>query len=132
MATHTYVILTNLFVLEIVLFMALLLDPYDILRNQKDEIFLLVNFEFKNILRKVKRRLTIRQSLRNLWRVLIVNVIFTINCFMHGLDLYVITFHNLTKIECLNRELEEISQIQNKMDPKTVICQKRRLDNQTK
>lgn len=53
------------------MYMALALNPYEILKTQKDEIYPLVNFEFKNILRKVKRRLTVRQSLRNPWRVLI-------------------------------------------------------------
>ena len=51
--------------------MSLTLDPYGILKAQKDEIFPLVKFEFKSILTKVKRRLTVRQSLRNPWRVLV-------------------------------------------------------------
>ena len=52
------------------------LNAYNILKNQKEEILPIVKFEFKKILEKIQRRLTVCQTLRNPWTVAVKHDIY--------------------------------------------------------
>lgn len=46
-------------------------NAYQILNNKKTEVKELLNFEISDILKKIKKRLRIKQSVRNPWRITI-------------------------------------------------------------
>ena len=48
-----------------------MLNAYKILEEQKVEVIPLLNFEFKNLLDKIYRRLTIKQTIKNPWKVIV-------------------------------------------------------------